>query len=160
MTTMNGRPTLASVPVASAVLPDLIAASVKAHADSIALIFQGQRLTYRDLDRRSNQLARLLISKGVGPESVVPIAFESSVERIVAMLGILAAGGAYLPLDTEAPPSRIEALTSAVTPPLVLTSMALKDRLGLASRDFTLVLDSPTVANSLSSLSLGSDRAG
>ncbi|GHG73242.1 non-ribosomal peptide synthetase [Comamonas sp. JC664] len=75
--------------------------------DALAVSYGAQRLTYRELDARSNQLARHLRSLGVGPEVLVGLCVERSVDLIVSMLGILKAGGAYLPLETSYPAERL-----------------------------------------------------
>src|SRR5947207_539702 len=64
---------------------------------AIALTFEGERLTYRQLNERANQLAHYLQDLGVGPEVLVGIYVERSIEMIVGILGVLKAGGAYLP---------------------------------------------------------------
>ena len=75
--------------------------------DAVALVFEDQRLTYRELDTRANRLARHLRGKGVGPEVLVGIFVERSVEMVLAVLGVLKAGGAYVPLDPAHPKERI-----------------------------------------------------
>src|SRR5262249_25900817 len=75
--------------------------------NAIAVEFGDLRLTYNDLNEGANQLAHHLISLGVGPGTMVAIALERSLEMVVAMLGIVKAGGAYLPLDPEYPDSRL-----------------------------------------------------
>jgi amino acid adenylation domain-containing protein/non-ribosomal peptide synthase protein (TIGR01720 family)/FkbM family methyltransferase len=72
-----------------------------------ALLYQQQQLSYRELDGRSDELARLLQVKGVRPETVVGVVAERSFEAVIAMLAILKAGGAYLPLDPKYPAARI-----------------------------------------------------
>jgi amino acid adenylation domain-containing protein len=74
--------------------------------DAIALIFEDQQLSYRELNARANQLAHHMIDLGVGPEVIVAVCLERSVELIVALLAILKAGGAYLPLTLNTPVSR------------------------------------------------------
>jgi non-ribosomal peptide synthetase component F len=73
----------------------------------VALIFEGTRLTYSDLNQRANQLARYLIGLGVGPEVCVGITMERSPEMVIAVLGIIKAGGAYVPLDPAHPSERL-----------------------------------------------------
>lgn len=79
---------------------------VERSPDAIALIFEDQRLTYRELNARANQLAHHLIDLGVGPEVIVAISLQRSVELIVALFAILKAGGAYLSLDPAWPKVR------------------------------------------------------
>ncbi|HZI86285.1 MAG TPA: amino acid adenylation domain-containing protein, partial [Pyrinomonadaceae bacterium] len=75
--------------------------------DALAAVFKDQRLTYRELNRRANQLAHYLRKLGVGPESLVGICIEPSLEMAVALLGVLKGGGAYVPLDPEYPKERL-----------------------------------------------------
>ncbi|MEB3827148.1 amino acid adenylation domain-containing protein [Phormidium sp. CCY1219] len=75
--------------------------------DAIAVVFESERLTYRQLNAKANQLARYLQSLGVGPEVLVGICIDRSVEMIIGLLGILKAGGAYVPLDPNAPLERL-----------------------------------------------------
>ena len=75
--------------------------------DAIALEFEDKQITYRELNRRANQLAHHLISLGIGPEKLVGICVERSIEMVVGLLGILKAGGAYVPLDPAYPEERL-----------------------------------------------------
>ena len=149
----SGRSTAAPLAGPSQLLCDRVWTASRHHADTVAVISAEQRVTYRALCQRANRLARLLIAHGIGPGDVVPIAFESSVDRIVAILGILAAGAAYLPLDTEAPPSRIASLIDDVKASVVVTSAEFKDRLGLGDREPVLVLGSPELTAAKAELS-------
>ena len=88
-------------------LPCLFDAQSGKTPDAVALIYEDQHLSYGDLASRSNQLARYLIDRGVGPDAVVAILLDRSFEMIVAMLGVLKAGGAYLPLDPKNPSQRL-----------------------------------------------------
>ena len=71
--------------------------------DAIAVQFEGQQLTYRELNSRANQLAHYLQGLGVGPEKLAGICVERSLEMVIGLLGILKAGGAYVPLDSTYP---------------------------------------------------------
>ena len=82
-------------------IQDLISAQAKRTPDAIALVACGERFTYAQMDASSNQVARFLRAKGVGPKTLVGICLKRSVELVVAMLGILKAGGAYIPLRPE-----------------------------------------------------------
>jgi amino acid adenylation domain-containing protein len=75
--------------------------------NAVAVVFNGRRLTYRELNRRANQLAHYLRKLGVGPESLVGVCFEPSLEMAVGLLGVLKAGGAYVPLDPAYPKERL-----------------------------------------------------
>ncbi|MCP4655784.1 MAG: AMP-binding protein, partial [bacterium] len=97
--------------------------------EATAVVFEDQRLSYRELDRRANQLASTLRSLGVRPESRVGICLERSVELVVALLGVLKAGGAYVPLDPAYPAERLAFLLEDAGVELLLTQEALIDRL-------------------------------
>ncbi|MEU4565177.1 amino acid adenylation domain-containing protein [Micromonospora sp. NPDC023956] len=111
------------------VLADLVTPHVTATPDAPAVVCGPDAVTYRDLDRRANQLAHWLRSRGVGPDALVGVLMEQSVELAVTLLGVLRAGGAYLPLDPEQPPNRLAAMLADARPTVVLTSAELGDRL-------------------------------
>ncbi|HZI02860.1 MAG TPA: amino acid adenylation domain-containing protein, partial [Archangium sp.] len=97
--------------------------------EAIALEFGEQRLSYRELDTRANRLAHLLRAHGVGPDDLVALCLERSVELIVSLLAILKAGGAYLPLDASYPAERLAFMLEDAPPRLLLTSRALGPQL-------------------------------
>ncbi|MFS0553781.1 non-ribosomal peptide synthase/polyketide synthase [Brevibacillus sp. 179-C9.3 HS] len=78
--------------------------------DQVAILFNGQSLTYRELNERANRQARVLRAKGIGPDRLVAIMAERSPEMIIGILGILKAGGAYVPIDPAYPQERIQYL--------------------------------------------------
>lgn len=86
---------------------DLFEAQVFESPEATALIFESEKLTYQQLNERSNQLARFLKSKGVKEEVLVPLCLARSTDMLIAILGVLKAGGAYVPIDPEYPPERI-----------------------------------------------------
>jgi natural product biosynthesis luciferase-like monooxygenase protein/amino acid adenylation domain-containing protein/FkbM family methyltransferase len=87
--------------------PELFAAQVRRTPDAEALVAGGERLTYAELARRADALARRLAAAGVGPEARVGILLDRGADMVAAMLGVLAAGGAYVPLDPEYPSDRL-----------------------------------------------------
>jgi aspartate racemase len=87
---------------------ELFEEQVERTPDAVALVFEDQRLTYKELNRRANQLAYHLRKHGVGPDALVGICMERSLEMVVGLLGILKAGGAYVPLDAVYPKERLE----------------------------------------------------
>jgi len=97
--------------------------------DAIALVFEGQRVTYKELNERANQLAHHLQKLGVGPEILVAICAERSLEMIVAIVGILKAGAAYLPLDPEYPRDRLAFMLEDARVSLLLTQQGLIQKL-------------------------------
>ena len=87
---------------------ELFEAQVERTPDTIAVEFEGNQFTYRELNSRANQLARYLQGLGVGPEKLIGICVERSLEVVVGLLGILKAGGAYVPLDPTYPKERLK----------------------------------------------------
>ena len=116
-------------PLPEATLPQLFEAQVERAPEAIALVFGEESLTYQELNARANRLAHHLIGLGVGPESLVGIALERSIEMVVALLGVLKAGGAYLPLDPDYPHARLAHMLGDAAPALVLSTKDLCDRL-------------------------------
>ena len=98
---------------------------VERNPDAVAVIFEGQQLTYRELNQRANQLAHHLRSLGVVPDTVVGICVERSLEMAIGLLGILKAGAAYLPLDPAYPQERIAYMLENAGVPVVLTQASL-----------------------------------
>jgi amino acid adenylation domain-containing protein len=92
---------------ANVCLHQLIEAQVERTPEAVAVSFEGQELTYRELDARANQLARYLQKRGVTAETLVGICVERSQEMVVGLLGILKAGGAYVPMDPSYPKARL-----------------------------------------------------
>jgi amino acid adenylation domain-containing protein len=97
--------------------------------DAIAVVFQEQQLTYRELNWRANQLAYYLQRLGVKPDVLVGICLERSLEMIIGILGILKAGGAYVPLDPNYPKERIEYMLEDTQVKVLLTQQHLIEQL-------------------------------
>src|SRR5262249_11455114 len=89
--------------------------------EAVAVVCEDQQVNYRELNARANQLARYLKRVGVGPEVVVGIMLERSIEMVVGLLGILKAGGAFLPLDPTYPPERLSLMIEAAQLRALLT---------------------------------------
>ncbi|MEH1946787.1 MAG: amino acid adenylation domain-containing protein [Nostoc sp.] len=104
---------------------DLFEAQVERSPDAIAVTFEDQHLTYRELNNRANQLAHYLQSLGVKPEVLVGICVERSLEMALGILGILKAGGAYVPLDPAYPQERLALILDDVKPLVLLTQKHL-----------------------------------
>lgn len=130
--------------------------------EAVAVVCQGQHLTYAALDARANQVAHHLIGLGVGPEVLVGVCLERSLDLVVALLGVLKAGGAYVPLDPGYPQARLAFMLNDTHAPVVLTQQSLigslpaspsrvvcldGERADLASRPSTPVGPRATPAN-------------
>ncbi len=100
---------------------ELFAAQASANPEAIAVVCNGESLTYGELNQRADQLARFLRGRDVGPDSLVAVSMDRSLELIVALLGILKAGGAYLPLDPSYPADRIRFMLEDSNTSLMLT---------------------------------------
>ncbi|WP_037685472.1 non-ribosomal peptide synthetase [Streptomyces aureocirculatus] len=100
----------------------LLERQVAATPDATAVLFGDLELTYAELDARAERLARELVGRGAGPETVVGLALPRSADLIVGMLGILKSGAAYLPIDPKYPSTRLGYILSDARPQLVLTS--------------------------------------
>ncbi|MEU5647658.1 amino acid adenylation domain-containing protein, partial [Streptomyces milbemycinicus] len=111
-----------AVPLRERTVPELFESRAATAPDAEALVCGDVTLTYRELNARANRLAHWLIGRDVGPETLVAVALPRSADLIVAMLAVLKAGGAYLPLDLAYPAERISYLLQDARPELVLTT--------------------------------------
>jgi amino acid adenylation domain-containing protein len=106
---------------APATWPAMFEARVRAAPAAPAVAHRGQTLSYAELDARSSRLARVLLSMGAGPERIVAIALPPSAELITAILAVVKAGSAYLPIDPDYPPGRVSQILADARPGLVIT---------------------------------------
>ncbi|MEO6230171.1 MAG: non-ribosomal peptide synthase/polyketide synthase [Ferruginibacter sp.] len=120
---------------------DLFMEGVDKFASNTAVIFEQQQITYKELNERSNQLAHLLIDKGLKPQTLVPVCLDRSINLVVAILGVLKAGCAYVPIDPEYPADRISFMLENSDADIVITSNESKSKLVSASNPFILELD-------------------
>ncbi|MGW2478188.1 amino acid adenylation domain-containing protein, partial [Streptomyces sp. NPDC001665] len=111
--------------VAGESVPELFAVRVAATPDAVALVCGESQLTYRQLASRADRFAHALIARGVGPEQVVAVALPRSVESVVAVLGVLKAGAAYLPVDPAYPEARIAYMLDDARPALVVNDPSM-----------------------------------
>ena len=102
---------------------------VKRTPDAVAVVFEEAQLTYQELNDRANQLARYLQRLGVGPEALVGICLERSLEMVVGLLGILKAGGTYVPLDPDYPSERLAYILDNSRATALITTHQLAARL-------------------------------
>ncbi|MCB8926227.1 MAG: LLM class flavin-dependent oxidoreductase [Ardenticatenaceae bacterium] len=103
----------------------LIEAQADERPHAVAVVYEDQQLTYRQLNHRANQMARHLRHLGVGPETIVGVFMDRSIEMMVALIGIHKAGGAYLPLDPTYPKDRLAFMVEDTATPVLLTQKHL-----------------------------------
>ncbi|PIE93033.1 non-ribosomal peptide synthetase [Bacillus fungorum] len=131
----------ASSPFASECFHILFEQQVERTPDEIAVIFEEQQLTYRELNERANQLAHALVQQGVEAEVKVGICMERSLDMIVALLGVLKAGGAYVPIDPALPAERKQFILQDADISIYLTQKALMSDLPAIEKN-VICLDS------------------
>ncbi|MFF0740410.1 amino acid adenylation domain-containing protein [Streptomyces sp. NPDC004111] len=110
-------------------LPEFFEAQAARTPDATAVVSGDTRLTYAELNARSNRLARLLVSKGVGPEDRVAVLMDRSVDLVVALLAVVKAGAAYVPVDPGHPADRIAYVMADARPVLVVTTCGVESSL-------------------------------
>jgi non-ribosomal peptide synthetase component F len=106
---------------------ELFEDQVERTPEKIALVFEELEMSYAELTQRSNQLARYLKRMGVGPDVLVGLCIDRSLEMVISILAILKAGGGYLPLDPRYPKDRLGFMLSDARPPIVLAQYELKE---------------------------------
>ncbi|WP_312886186.1 non-ribosomal peptide synthetase, partial [Paenibacillus plantarum] len=109
-------------PLAGKTVTQLLAESLKEYTGRTAIICRNERLTYSELDNKSDRLAKALRGKGVGRDSIVAVLLPRSTDLLVAILGVLKAGGAYLPIDPDYPKDRITYMVEDSQATILLTS--------------------------------------
>ncbi|MDX3452286.1 amino acid adenylation domain-containing protein [Streptomyces sp. ME02-8801-2C] len=117
---LTARPAAAAEPAVT--LPELFAQQVARTPGATAVVHDETRLTYAELDERSNRLAHLLGERGAGPEKLVALALPRTPDLVVAVLAVLKTGAAYVPMDPEYPAERLEFMLADADPVLLLTS--------------------------------------
>ncbi|MGW5904913.1 amino acid adenylation domain-containing protein [Streptomyces althioticus] len=132
-------------------LPERFAAAVARAPHAVAVETPDGVLTYAELNARANRLARLLVERGVGPESLVAVAMHRSAELVTACLAALKAGAGYLPVDPEYPADRIAYMLDDARPTCVLTTRDLAGSLPPGPAGPPLVVDAPATAARLDS---------
>jgi natural product biosynthesis luciferase-like monooxygenase protein len=128
---------------------------VAQHPNATALVFEGESLTYAELNNRANQLAKVLIAKGIGPDDMVGVNVNRSFDLMIATLGVHKAGAAYVPLDPAFPADRIAYMVNDAQMRLVITQQNIKADLPPSSAEVIcvdtlvqpgVVADNPNVA--------------
>uniref|UniRef100_UPI00210E8C6A non-ribosomal peptide synthetase n=1 Tax=Streptomyces sp. ODS05-4 TaxID=2944939 RepID=UPI00210E8C6A len=165
-----GRPDLVDADARRALLADAAATARDIPAGTVVDAYQAQAarhpglpalvsgdttLGYAELDARASRLARLLIRRGVGPEDFVGLALPRSADLVVALLAVLKAGGAYLPLDLDYPADRLEFMVRDARPVCVLTTLAAAADAPDVPGSAHLVLDAPDTLAALAELDSG-----
>ncbi|MFE7129885.1 amino acid adenylation domain-containing protein [Streptomyces sp. NPDC057638] len=121
-------------------LADAVAAQATRTPDAVALVHEGRTLTYTELDRRANRLARLLRTTGAGPDRLVGVCLDQGLDQAVCLLAVLKSGAAYVPLDPEQPRERLaHMLTDSA--PVALVTTSVRRSLLTASDAPVLLLD-------------------
>jgi amino acid adenylation domain-containing protein len=130
---------------------EIFEAQVDRSPDNVAVVIGSQRLTYRELNERANQLAHFLRNLGVQPDVLVGICVDRSLQLVVGLLGILKAGGTYVPIDPQYPPERRAFMLQDSKSPIILTEQALapdsavpNTKVILLDRDWPAISREPT----------------
>ena len=110
-------------------LPDAFAARAKERPDAAAIRFRGRTVTFGEVDARANRVARRLLALGAGRERRVGICLPRTPEAVAAMLGVMKAGAAYVPLDPAYPPARLATVLADAGAVAVVTTSGIADRL-------------------------------
>jgi amino acid adenylation domain-containing protein len=134
-------------PPAQSSIHALIEAQVEATPGAPAVVYGGESLSYEELNQRANRLARQLAQNGVGAGSLVGVYAECSLQMMVALLAVLKAGGAYLPLDPSYPPMRIAQVLGDARPAVVLADRKLVSRVNSADRRVLAIEDTLEAAS-------------
>ncbi len=125
-------------------LVEELAVSLERFSSQVAISQGEERLTYRELDEQSNGVARRLKELGVAPEALVGVLLERTPRMLVGLLGVLKAGGAYLPLDPEYPAERLEYMLGDARPNVLLTEQKRLSKLELGAETQVICLDQRT----------------
>jgi len=112
-----------------------------------AVVFEGETLTYQQLNERSNQLAHQLISEGITPGSLVPLYLERSPAMITGMLGIMKAGAAYVPIDTDFPQERISYMLEDIGAAMIVSSALSSNQLPASAASKIIAVDDEKLDN-------------
>ncbi|MFE2043338.1 amino acid adenylation domain-containing protein [Streptomyces sp. NPDC059477] len=126
----------------AATLADAVTAQAARTPDATALVHDGHTLTYAALDRRANRLAHVLRDAGARPDALVGVCLDQGIEQAVALLAVLKAGSAYVPLDPEQPPRRLAHMLTDSAPVVLVTTAAHRALLDGADSP-VLLLDDP-----------------
>ncbi|MED7789603.1 amino acid adenylation domain-containing protein [Francisella sp. 19X1-34] len=125
---------------------ELFEEQVKQNPNNVALVYEGQELTYKELNQRSNQLARYIrrqykevTKQELAPDTLIPLCLERSMDIVIGTLAIMKAGGAYVPMDSEYPQERFRHVTKDTQAKLVITQSHLENKLHYIASDISLI---------------------
>ncbi|MED7789698.1 amino acid adenylation domain-containing protein, partial [Francisella sp. 19X1-34] len=123
---------------------------VEQNPNNVALVFEGQQLTYRELNQRSNQLARYIrkqykevTNQELVPDTLIPLCLERSMDMVIGILGVMKAGGAYVPMDPDYPEERFRHILADTQAKLVITQSHLENKLDYIASDISLISIDP-----------------
>ncbi|WP_028647577.1 amino acid adenylation domain-containing protein [Nocardiopsis sp. CNT312] len=151
-------------PLPETTITRLLEDAARRFPDRTALVFQGRRTSFAELNARANRIARLLIARKAGPDTGVVLGLPRTADAVAALFGILKAGAAYIPLDLAHPRDRLADMITDADPVAVLVSRGSADRVPAPEGTGLLVLDSDGTAAELDALPSGdlddSERSG
>ncbi|MGW8066854.1 amino acid adenylation domain-containing protein, partial [Streptomyces ziwulingensis] len=142
-------------PPRAATVPGLFAAQAAGRPGAVAVTDGTTTLTYAELDAEANRLARHLITRGAGPETRVAVALDRTPGLVVALLAVMKAGAAYLPVDPAYPAARIDALLTDAAPALLLTTAGFATRTTAGPDVPRVVLDDPGLREAIAAQDAG-----
>ncbi|MGW0778948.1 amino acid adenylation domain-containing protein, partial [Streptomyces sp. NPDC002835] len=142
----------ATCDVPAATLPELFEQQAARTPHATALVAGDTRLTFAELEARAGKLARLLIGHGVGPEQYAAVALPRTADLVVAVLAVMKAGAAYVPVDPSLPADRIAQLLQDVGAGVLLTSRATRDAIPADRGGIRVEVDAPAVVQALDGL--------
>jgi amino acid adenylation domain-containing protein/thioester reductase-like protein len=141
---VGNRAALTGSAITPVSIPVLFAEQVACAPEAVAISGLGCSWTYREVDEAANRLARVLAGRGVGPGQCVALLVERSAQAVVAMLGVLKAGAAYLPIDSAVPMARVQFMLEDAAPVAAITTTGLASRLD-GSELSVIDLDDPRI---------------
>jgi len=131
---------------------DKFFAQVAQHPDKVALVFEGQTLTYSELGRRVESLAGFIQSRGVRGGTVIAVCMYRSLDLVTSLLAVMHVGATYVPLDPNHPDSRIRQILEDAQPAFVLTEKSLREKIGIVQGDRLISIDEDDWRNHASSV--------
>ncbi|MDQ0047474.1 nonribosomal peptide synthetase DhbF [Paenibacillus polymyxa] len=133
-------------------LPVLFEQQAARTPGAVAVSYEGNQLSYEELNARANRLAHLLIARGAGPDRIVALALPRSLDMVIALLAVLKSGAAYLPLDPDYPADRLAYMLEDASPALMITSIHVTiSSIPVTSTVFPVVLEDPQINKELKS---------